>query len=110
MKLMLYRNLGMIAGLLILGSVALLGAEYATFSHAAGATTPATVTPATPVAQMAAPGFTEVARAVTPAVVNITAARVARGRDSRMPRDPMEEFGSPFGHPGGPRGHNGPME
>ena len=111
MKLMLYRNLGMIAGLLILGSVALLGAEYATFSQAAGATTPAAVTPATPVAQMAAPGFTEVARAVTPAVVNITAARVARGRDSRIPRNPMEEFfGSPFGDPDGPRGHNGPRE
>jgi serine protease Do len=111
MKLMLYRNLGMIAGLLILGSVALLGAEYATFSHAAGATTPAAVTPATPVAQMVAPGFTEVARAVTPAVVNITAARVARGHDSRIPRNPMEEFfGSPFGDPDGPRGHNGPQE
>jgi len=110
MKMMLYRNLGVIAGLLMLGSLAFLGAEYATYSHAAGAATPVVASPAASAVQGTAPGFTEVAKAVTPAVVNITAARVARGRDSRMPRDPMEEFGSPFGHPGGPRGHNGPME
>jgi serine protease Do len=84
--------------------------EYATYSHAAGTATPAAVAPATSAAQAGVPGFTEVARAVTPAVVNITAARVVRGRDSHMPRDPMEEFGSPFGHPDGPRGHNGPRE
>ncbi len=103
MKMMLYRNLGMIAGLLILGSVAFVAGEYATYSHASGAVTP--------VAQGTAPGFTEVAKAVTPAVVNITAARVARGRDFRMPRDPMEEFfGSPFGPPDGPRGPHSPRE
>ena len=111
MKMMLYRNLGMIAGLLILGSVAFVAGEYATYSHAAGTATPIAASPAAPVAQGTASGFTEVAKGVTPAVVNITAARVARGRDSRMPRDPMEEFfGSPFGGPDGPGGHNGPRE
>jgi len=111
MRMMLYRNLGVIAGLLIFGSVAFLGAEYATYSHAAGgAATPIAANPAAPVAQGTAPGFAEVAKVVTPAVVNITAARVARGRDSRMPSDPEEFFGSPFGPPDGPRGHNGPRE
>jgi len=108
--MMLYRNLGMIAGLLILGSVAFVAGEYATYSHAAGATAPVAASPAALVAPGTAPGFVEVAKAVTPAVVNITAARVARGRDSRMPRDPMEEFGSPFGPPDGPRGPHGPRE
>ena len=110
MKMMLYRNLGVIAGLLILGSLAFLGGEYATYSHAAGVATPVVASPAASVHQGAAPGFTDVARAVTPAVVNITAARATRGRDSRAPHDPMEEFGSPFGPPDGPRGHNGPRE
>ena len=109
MKMMLYRNLGMIAGLLILGSVAFLGAEYATYSHAAGAMAPIAASPAAPVVQGPAPGFAEVAKAVTPAVVNITS-RAVRSRD-RSQRDPMEEFfGSPFGPPDGPGGHNGPRE
>jgi serine protease Do len=109
MKMMLYRNLGVIAGLLILGSVAFVGAEYATLSHAAGAATPVAASPAAPVAPVAVPGFAEVARAVTPAVVNITS-RAVRTRD-RGQRDPMEEFfNPPFGSPDGPRGHNGPRE
>ena len=109
MKMMLYRNLGVIAGLLILGSVAFLGAEYATYSHAAGVATPAAVSTATPVTQTAPSGFTEVAKAITPAVVNITSHAV-HTRD-RGQRDSMEEFfGSPFGPPDGPRGHNGPRE
>ena len=84
MKMMLYRNLGVIAGLLILGSLAFLGGEYATYSHAAGAATPVVASPAASAvaAQGTVPGFTEVAKAVTPAVVNITAARVARDRKS----------------------------
>ena len=112
MKLMLYRNLGVIAGLLLLGSLAFLGGEYATYSHEAVAATPAGASPAASAvaAPGTVPGFTEVAKAVTPAVVNITAVRVARGRDSRMPSDPEEFFGSPFGPPDGPRGHNGPRE
>ncbi|TAJ23805.1 MAG: DegQ family serine endoprotease [Nitrospirae bacterium] len=57
---------------------------------------------------MAGPGFTEVAKAVTPAVVNITAARTVR-REGPDPRDQMEEFfGSPF--PGRPRGPFAPGE
>jgi len=112
MKLMLYRNLGMITGLLILGSVAFLGAEYATYSHAAGATAAVAASPSVPIAQGVAPGFADVARAVTPAVVNITSRAVrTRDRGQRDPRDPMEEFfNSPFGPPEGPRGPHGQRE
>ncbi len=103
MKMMLYRNLGVVAGLLILGSVAFVGAEYATLSHAAGVTAQVAASQAAPVAQGAVPGFADVARAVTPAVVNITS-RVARTRD-RMPQNPEDLFG----FPGGPQGPFGPM-
>jgi len=108
MSLILYRNLGKIAGLIILGALVFVGVEYAAYSHA-GANTPIVAGPAVPAVPAvqrheAAPGFTEIAKTVTPAVVNITTARVARGRDSREPHDPMEDF---FGSPGRPRG---PME
>ena len=67
---------------------------------------------ATPVAltMSAAPsnGFTEVAKAVTPAVVNISTVTIEKGSDSRgVPdelRERMEEF---FGGPGGPFGPRG---
>jgi serine protease Do len=104
MKMMLYRNQGVIAGLLMLGSMAFLGGEYATYSHAAGATPPIAASQAGPVAQGTAPGFSEVAKAVTPAVVNITS-RAVRGHD-RNRRDPMDEF---FGAPFGPFGPQGPV-
>jgi serine protease Do len=104
MRRMLYRNLGVIAGLLLLGSIAFVGGEYATYTHAAGMTAPAAASQAMPVAQTAPPGFTAVAKEVTPAIVNITS-RVVRSRD-RTQRDPMDEF---FGSPFGPFGQNGPQ-
>ena len=112
MKMLLYRNLGTIAGLLIVGSVAFLGMEYAAYSHAAGGAPPLAATPATPVAPAApviAPGFSEIAKALTPAVVNITS-RAARTRDhglGQRDRDRMEEF---FGFPFGPQGPMPPRE
>ncbi len=106
MRRMLYRNLGVIAGLLLLGSLAFVGGEYATYTHAAGMPAPAAASQALPVAQTAPSGFTAVAKEVTPAIVNITS-RAVRSRD-RRPRDPMDEFGSPFG-PFGPNGPQGPM-
>jgi serine protease Do len=102
MKLFIYRHMGMIAGLLILGSLMFVGAEYAALPQAAGSSMPVAAQPAVPVAQQTGPGFSEVARAVTPAVVNITS-RAGRTRDSQGSRNPMEDFfGSPFG-PQGPR-------
>src|SRR5438067_783495 len=115
MKRMLYRNLTVIAGLLIFGSVAFLGAEYATYSHAVAGAVPVaanTATPVVPAAPVVAPRFSEIAKALTPAVVNITS-RAARTRDHGLrqrDRDRMEEFfGSPFGPQGPmpPREHRG---
>ena len=107
MSHLLHRHLGTIAAAIVLGAALFLGGEYLTYSQAAGVATPAAVNPATPVATAPAPSFTEVAKAITPAVVNITS-RVAR-RHGRMQRDPMDEFfRSPFG-PFGPFGPQGPM-
>jgi len=107
MSQILHRHLGTIAAAIVLGAALFLGGEYLTHSQAASLATPAAVSPATQVATAPAPGFTEVTKAVTPAVVNITS-RVARMRD-RGPRDPMDEFfPSPFG-PFGPFGPQGPM-
>lgn len=108
MNLLLYRNLGKIAGAILLGALIFAGVEYATYTHA-GTPAPVVAIPAAtkpvPVAQGMGPGFTEIARAVTPAVVNITASRGGRGRDLREPRDPMEDF---FGFPGRPHGPREP--
>jgi serine protease Do len=107
MSQFVHRHLTKIAAAIVLGAALFLGGEYLTYSQAAGPATPAAVSPAAPVATVTAPGFTEVAKAVTPPVVNITS-RVARRHD-RMLRDPMDEFfRSPFG-PFGPFGPQGPM-
>lgn len=107
MSLILYRNLGKIAALIVLGAVLFMGGEYLSYSHNAGPggmSTAAAAVPTPVVSKEATPGFSQVAKAVTPAVVNITASRGARGRDLREPRDPMEDF---FGVPRRP---HGPME
>ena len=107
MSQLLHRHLGTIAAAIVLGAALFLGGQYLTYSQAAGPATPAAVSPATLVATAPTPSFTEVAKAITPAVVNITS-RVAR-KHGRMQRDPMEEFfRSPFG-PFGPFGPQGPM-
>src|SRR5438093_4408317 len=107
MSQILHRHLGTIAAAIVLGAALFLGGQYLTYSQAAGLATPAAVSPATLVATAPTPCFTEVSKAITPAVVNITS-RVAR-KHGRMQRDPMEEFfRSPFG-PFGPFGPQGPM-
>src|SRR5207249_954888 len=109
MSQLLHRHLGTIAGAIVLGAALFLGGEYLTYSHAAGPGTPAAVSPSPPAATVSAPGFTEVAKAVTPTIVNITS-RVAR-KHERMLRDPMDEFfRSPFGFPFGPEGPMPPQE
>ncbi len=110
-------NILTVSGLAVLGAALLWGNQSLTASHASNAAPTATVAPALP-----ANGFTEVAKAVTPAVVNITtvtAERISEGRNgSDELRDRMEEFfggpNGPFGprfrgpqHPDEPRGHRG---
>jgi len=89
------------------------GGQSLATSHASS---PAAST-ATPVAltMSAAPsnGFTEVAKAVTPAVVNITTVTIEKVSESRSGQDELRErmeefFGGPGG-PFGPRGFRGPQ-
>jgi serine protease Do len=96
-----------------LSALLIWGGQSLSSSHASS---PAAST-ATPVAltMSAAPsnGFTEVAKAVTPAVVNITTVTVEKVLDSRgVPdelRERMEEFFGGPGRPFGPRGFRGPQ-
>lgn len=96
-----------------LGAVAWWGGHSLTSSHASGPLSP-TVTPVSlPLAAAPAQGFTDVAKAVTPAVVNITTVMgeqvSERGHGQEELRDRMEEFfGGPNG-PFGPRGFRGPQ-
>src|SRR5215211_7741481 len=93
-----------VLGIGALGAALIWGGQSLTASYASGvnqaASTPAVATPAAP-----GNGFTEVAKLVTPAVVNITTVMTERISDDRsLPddlRDRMEEF---FGKPFGPRG------
>lgn len=94
------------------GAMLMWGGQSLPSSHASGGIQPAAPSVALPIAP-AANGFTEVAKAVTPAVVNITTVigeKVSDGR--KIPdelRERMEEFfGGPQG-PGGPRGFRGPQ-
>ncbi len=84
-------------------------------SHASNVAPPSAALNQTGVATLPSPGFAEVAKGVTPAVVNITTKVVEKTSGSRDPRDDMRDrmeefFGAPWGPfgPRGPRGHQGP--
>ena len=96
-------SVAMLSGLLIWGGQSLSS------SHASSPVlTPVPVVISVPPSN----GFTEVAKAVTPAVVNITTVSVEKLSDSRgIPdelRERMEEFFGGPGGPSGPRGFRGP--
>ena len=110
----LVRNtLGMMTGMAVLGAVFFVGSQSFAPFPATGSTA-ATATVAAPAGMLPANGFTDVAKAVTPAVVNITTVigeKISgRGGENEL-RDRMEEF---FGGPNGPfgpkfRGPQGPQ-
>src|SRR5438046_6494227 len=110
MRRLLHHKLGIILSLAVIGAVALAGVSF-TSSLASSPTAQTVASPAMPATQLPVPGFTEVAKAVTPAVVNITTSMGDRGDEWRGQRDRMRErmeefFGSPwgpFGSPWGPR-------
>jgi serine protease Do len=97
-------RVGSVIGIAILSAALVWGGQSLTTAHASGSSaanpSPSVTLPAPP-----ANGFTEVAKLVTPAVVNITTVMSAKVSDGRsVPdelRDRMEEF---FGKPFGPRG------
>jgi serine protease Do len=95
----------------VLGTVIFVGSQSFAPLPASGSAA------ATTVAALPANGFTDIAKAVTPAVVNITTVwgeKISGRGGEKDPRDRFEEFfgpNSPFG-PSGPkfRGPQGPME
>lgn len=97
-----YRTIGSVIGIGLVSGALIWGDHSLTASYASNASSPT----APPVAlSPQANGFTEVAKQVTPAVVNITTIMTEKVADGfSVPdelRDRMEEF---FGKPFGPRG------
>jgi serine protease Do len=102
-----HRTVFSVIGIGLLSALLAWGGQSLTMSHASNAAAQAAPqTVAVPVAP--ANGFTEVAKIVTPAVVNITTVMSTKISDGQnIPdelRDRMEEF---FGKPFGPRGPRG---
>lgn len=107
------RTVGTAIAVAALGTVIFWGSQSLTSSHASNSPAPATNSATLPMAIPAAQGFTDVAKAVTPAVVNITTVTVesvSDGRDGQDElRERMEEFFRDPNGPFGPRGFRGPQ-
>ena len=111
------KTLGIMTSMAVLVTVFFVGSQSFAPFPATGSTA-STATVAAPVGTLPANGFTDVAKAVTPAVVNITTVigeKISgRGGENEL-RDRMEEFfGGPNGPFGpkfrGPQGPQGPMD
>jgi serine protease Do len=106
------RAWGLMAWLFLCGSVGFVAGH---FSGAPVGAVAAPVSQVTPSGTEMAPGFPEIAKAVRPAVVNITPAKTLvreqrehKGRQGRGPMDQMEEFfGFDFPRQFGPKRHDG---
>jgi len=112
-----WKSVGMMVGMAVLGTVFVVGSQ-SFVPHPATGSTAAPAAVAAPMSGLPANGFTEVAKAVTPAVVNITTVigeKISERGGRNDLRDRMEEFfGGPNGPFGpkfrGPQGPQGPME
>ncbi len=111
MRQLVRQTIGSAVAVAALSALLIWGGQSLSSSHASSQA----ASTATPVSLTAPPsnGFTEVAKAVTPAVVNITTVTVEKVSDSRgVPdelRERMEEFFGGPGGPFGPRGFRGPQ-
>ena len=113
MRQLVRKTFGIMVGMAVLGTVFFVGSQSFVPIPATGSTA-STTTVAAPVGTLPANGFTEVAKAVTPAVVNITTVigdKISGRSGQNDLRDRMEEF---FGGPNGPlgpkfRGPQGPQ-
>jgi serine protease Do len=114
MSQLVRKTLAIMAGMAMLGTVFFVGSQsFAPFPATGSTAAPSTV--AAPGGALPANGFTDVAKAVTPAVVNITTVigeKISGRRGDNELRDRTEEF---FGGPNGPfgprfRGPQGPMD
>jgi len=94
------RTISATVGVAALSAMVFLGTHLVQSTHASSQPIAAATPVAGPAAALPANGFTEVAKAVTPAVVNITTVMTEKVADGRsMPdelRERMEEF---FGGP-----------
>ncbi len=112
-----WKSVGMMVSMAVLGTVFVIGSQsFVPFPATGSTAAPAAV--AAPMSGLPANGFTDVAKAVTPAVVNITTVigeKISERGGRNDLRDRMEEFfGGPNGPFGpkfrGPQGPQGPME
>jgi serine protease Do len=109
MRQFVRQSIGSALAVSALGTLLIWGGQSAVSSHASSPADRMATPVALPMATAPSNGFTEVAKAVTPAVVNITSVTVEKGSARRGMQDElrerMEEF---FGGPFGPRGFRGP--
>jgi serine protease Do len=104
------QSVSTLAGIAVLGATLIGSYASLTTSHASNPSPAVEERPVAMSGSLPAAGFTDVAKAVTPAVVNITTSGAEQVSDSAKPRGRGEEFfGSPFG-PFGPRRFGPPME
>ena len=113
MKQLAHRTVPATIGVALLGAILIWGGQSLTSSQASSSTAPSPSAVAMTPAVTPSNGFAEVAKAVTPAVVNITTVTVEKVSEGRsMPdelRERMEEFFGGPGAPSGPRGFRGPQ-
>jgi serine protease Do len=114
MKQLVHRTIPMTIAVALLGAILIWGGPSLNTSHASSISAPNPSPAIMPPAATSSNGFADVAKAVTPAVVNITTVTVERVSDGRSTpdelRDRMEEFFGGPGGPFGPRGFRGPQE
>lgn len=104
------QSIGTLAGVAVLGVTLVWSYASLTTSHASNPSPTAEERPIAATSTVPAAGFADVAKAVTPAVVNITTSSTEQVSDSVGPRGRREDFfGSPFG-PFGPRRFGPPTD
>lgn len=113
MRQLVRQTIGSAMAVAALGALLIWAGQLVSSSHASS---PAAATPTPAALTMSttpSDGFTEVAKVVTPAVVNITTVTIEKVSKSRgIPdewRERMEEFFGGPGAPFGPRGFRGPQ-
>ena len=113
MKQLVHRTVPATIGVMLLGALVLWGSQSLPTPSVSSAVAPSPSAMITTSATPSATGFADVAKAVTPAVVNITTVTLEKVVDGRSTpealRDRMEEFFGGPGQPFGPRGFHGPQ-
>lgn len=101
------QSLSAFAGIAVLGATLMWSYASLTTSHASNPAPVVEERSGIPSGSLPSAGFADIAKAVTPAVVNITTSAAEQISDSTHPRGRADEF---FGAPFGPRRFGPPME